>query len=137
MRDTKINVLYYPDFFVAEATLKKAILLFDELHIMDRPSFSFPPTGGTIGARSPFRESEAFFREEGFPLYVHSAPMGPVTGELYGQVQADINDPEFLRKFQDGLKSSKIFRFQQFPPGNYGEFGDQDGLAQKLIAVDL
>jgi hypothetical protein len=63
--------------------------------------------------------------------------MEQVTGELYGQVQADVNDPEFLRKFQAGLKNSKSFRYLQLPPGNYGEFGDQDGLAQKLIEVDL
>src|ERR1700730_13492871 len=98
MRD-RISVLYYPDFFVAKNTLKKAILLFDELHITDRPSFSFAGIGGTIGAASPLRGWDAKFRNEGFPLYVHSAPMGQVTGELYGQVQGDVNDPEFLRRF--------------------------------------
>ena len=41
MREAKINVLYYPDMLIAEATLKEAILLFDELHFMDRPSFTF------------------------------------------------------------------------------------------------
>jgi len=137
MRDTRISVLYYPDFSPAKNTLKKAILLFDELHVMDRPSFSFAGLGGTIGAPSPLRGWDAKFRQEGFPLYVHSAPMGQVTGELYGQVQADVNDPEFLRRFQLGLKSSEGFRYLQLPPGNYGEFGDQDGITQKLTTVDL
>ena len=136
MRD-RISVLYYPDFFVAKNTLKKAILLFDELHITDRPSFSFADIGGTIGAASPLRGWDAKFRNEGFPLYVHSAPMGQVTGELHGQVQADVNDPEFLRRFQLGLKNSEGFRSVQLPPGNYGEFGDQDGMIQKLTTVDL
>jgi hypothetical protein len=41
MRDTRINVLYYPEMLAAQATLKKAILLSDELHFIERPSFSF------------------------------------------------------------------------------------------------
>src|SRR2546422_10698276 len=40
MRD-KITALYYPDFQSDPVTLIKAILLFDEIHYMDRPSFTF------------------------------------------------------------------------------------------------
>ena len=40
-----INILYYPDFFVDDSTLIKAILLFDELHFMDRPSMMFGKMG--------------------------------------------------------------------------------------------
>src|ERR1700736_5982527 len=111
MRDTKINVLYYPDFFAAEPTLKKAILLFDELHFMDRPSFSFARgQSGLIGAPSPLRNSEALFRDKGVPLYVHPAPGGPTPDELYEQIKADLDDMEFLRRFQLGLKTSPAFR---------------------------
>ena len=41
MRDTRINVLYYPEMLAAQATLKKAILLSNELYFIERPSFSF------------------------------------------------------------------------------------------------
>jgi hypothetical protein len=54
-----IRILYYPDFFVDFTTLLKAILLFDELHFMDRPSMMFgagPGQFGTIGAQSPLRQ---------------------------------------------------------------------------------
>src|ERR1039458_7203761 len=102
MRD-KINVFYYPDFWVDHATLLKELLLFDELHFMDRPSMMFN-TGsgqfGTVGAASPLRQFEASFREGGVPLYVHEAPMGPVYGDWYDQIKADVNDPEFLQRFQ-------------------------------------
>lgn len=33
MRHDKINALYYPDMDVDQTTLKKAILLFDEIHL--------------------------------------------------------------------------------------------------------
>jgi hypothetical protein len=100
---------------------RKAILLFDELHFMDRPSFSFGRgQGGLIGARSPLRQFEASFREGGVPLYVDPAPGGPVADELYERIKADVNDPEFLRRFQNGLKTSPVFRGLQIATGTYG-----------------
>ncbi|MBZ5725571.1 MAG: hypothetical protein LAP87_11275 [Acidobacteriia bacterium] len=49
-----IRVLYYPDFFVDYTTLLKAILLFDELHFMDRPPSSLRPRAAksTLAYRS-------------------------------------------------------------------------------------
>ena len=112
MRD-KIRALYYPDFVCDNIALVKAILLFDEIHFMDRPSFTFylggndlggKPAGfGLIGAQSPLRQYEASFREHGVPLYVHEAPGGPVYGELLESVTADVTDSQFLSRFQEGF----------------------------------
>jgi hypothetical protein len=111
MRDAQVNVFYYPDFEPDGVTLKKAILLFDEIHLMDRPSFSFLPADcGTVGMRSPLRIWEEKFRSEGVRLFVHGAPRGPMSGELYQRVIADINDLEFLKLVQEGLQSSTVFR---------------------------
>lgn len=135
-----IRVLYYPEFFVDYTTLLRMILLFDELHFMDRPSMMFGAgTGqfGTIGAQSPLRQFEASFRQEGVPFYVHEAPMGPVQGEWYDFIKADVNDPQFLTRFQQGLTTSTTFRGLQIAPGDYGQFGNQDDVARRLMAVDL
>src|SRR5579859_4994879 len=108
-----INVLYYPDFYLDQTTLMKAILLFDELHFMDRPALTFggrESAFGTVGADSPLRQFEESFRKEGVPLFVHAAPMGQVSEEWYGQIKADVNDLEFLRRFQNGLRTSPTFR---------------------------
>ncbi len=139
MRD-KVNVLYYPEFFVEYPTLIKAMLFFDELHVMDRPSLAFGDGRGqmlTIGAQSPLRSYEASFRESGVPFYVHPAPGGPVEGKWYEQIKADVNDAEFLKRFQDGLKNSARFRRLQIQPGNYAPFGDENDVARMLIAVDV
>jgi hypothetical protein len=120
MRDP-INVFYYPDFFSDQTTLKKAILFFDEIHFMDRPSFAFRGGFGSVGMESPLRPWESKFREDGVPLYVHEAPGGPVAGDLLTDVTADINDPEFLRRYQRGLGQSSTFRNLRIVPGNYGE----------------
>lgn len=107
---------------------------------MDRPSMMFgvgPGQFGTIGAQSPFRQYEKSFRDDGVPLFVHGAPGGPVHGRWLAQVQADVNDPRFLKRFQDGLKNSPAFRGHQVARGNYGEFGNQDAVAKRLTDVDL
>ncbi len=63
----KVNVFYYPDAMCDHATLKKAILFFDEIHFMDRPAWTFDFPGkslfGLMGSDSPLRQCEAEFRE--------------------------------------------------------------------------
>jgi hypothetical protein len=136
----RIKAFYYPDFHLDYVSLLRAILLFDELHFMDRPSLAFNSGAGqflTIGADSPLRSLEKSFRDEGVPLYVHGAPQGPVGGDWYKKIAADVNDLEFLRRFQNGLKASATFRRLQIAPGDYGPAGNEDGVARGLIEVDL
>jgi hypothetical protein len=70
MRES-VQVLYYPDMMPEQTALKKAVLFFDEIHFMDRPSFSCDGGLGTIGAQSRLRWFEHAFRNDGVPLYVH------------------------------------------------------------------
>jgi hypothetical protein len=135
LRD-KVNAFYYPSMVADSATLKKAILLFDELHFVDRPSFTFG-NFGTIGTASPLRAYEASFRENGVPLYVHTPHGGPVQGEFLEQVRADVNDLEFLKRFQRALTKSLIFRDHQVAPGNYGEVGNQEDVTRELGRVNV
>jgi len=132
----KVNVFYYPSMIAEETTLKKAILLFDELHFIDRPSFMFG-NFGTVGTASLLRAYEQSFRENGVPLYVHSPRDGPVLGEFLEQVRADINDPEFLKRFQQGMTKSLIFRDHQVAPGNYGEVGNHEDVTRELMSVNV
>jgi hypothetical protein len=120
MRD-KVNVLYYPDSLSDHLTLKKAILFFDEIHFMDRPSYSFEGGIGTIGMDSPLRGWEEKFRNDGVPLFVHKPASGRVGGAFQDDIAADINDPEFLARFQRGLVSSTIFRDLHIQHGEYGD----------------
>lgn len=139
MRDP-VNVFYYPDMAASDSTLKKAILFFDEIHFMDRASFFFGGRQGqigTIGAASPLREYEDSFRESGVPLFVHPASRRPLQSDPLERVAADINDPTFLSRFQEGLRQSKTFRDLQIAPGNYGDSGTHEDLGKHLISVEL
>jgi hypothetical protein len=138
---TPVNAFYYPDMTSSDLTLKKAILFFDELHFVDRASYSFGGGGQgqimTIGCASPLRSYEASFRENGVPLYVHEAPNGPLPAEILEQVAGDINDSTFLSRFQKGLETSAAFRNIEITPGNYGESGMQEDLVKTLVDLDL
>jgi hypothetical protein len=142
MRD-KLRAFYYPEFWVEYPTLVKSILLFDEIHFMDRPSFSFyfaPNSHGfvTVGAPSPIRQHEEWFRSQGVPIYVHPAPSGAMVGDLYEAVRADVSDKVFLQRFQDGLRTSDYFLNLHVPAGaNFGNGETQKTIAEKLISVDL
>ena len=83
------------------------------------------------------RQFEQSFRDEGVPLYVHKPNDGPVVGEFLEQVKSDINDIEFLRRFQKGLDDSLVFRDQQIAHGNYGEAGSHEDVARALISVNI
>ena len=108
MRD-KINVLYYPDMVADQTTLKKAILFFDEIHFMDRPSFTFDGGMGTIGMKSPLREFEQLFRRDNVPIHIHEPLNGRLNGDLLEKISADINDLRFLSIFQEGLRTSETY----------------------------
>ena len=74
---TEIKAFYYPEFAADQATVAKAILLFDELHFMDRPGLSFLGSGGQIGMPSPIRPFLPNFKAAGIPVVVHNAPSDP------------------------------------------------------------
>ena len=140
MRD-KIRAFYYPDFWVQAPTLKKAILVFDEIHFMDRPSFMFgggrEGSVGMVGAASPIRPYEQSFRDNGVPLYVHEAPGGPPQSELLEKVEADLSDLNFMTRFQEGLRASQHFRDLHIQPGNYGNGETHETVYQKVATIDL
>ncbi len=136
MRD-KLRALYYPDFWVNYPTLIKSILLFDEIHFMDRPSHTFDGKHLTIGMASPIRQHEQWFRDQGVPVYVHEPPSGPVVGELREVAEADISDLNFMIHFQEGLRTSPYFRDLHIQPGNYGNNETHETIFQKLAAIDL
>jgi hypothetical protein len=137
-----VKVLYYPDMIPEDTALKKAVLFFDEIHFMDRPSFMFEGGLGTIGAQSRLRAFEEMFRRDGVPLFVHKAPGGPVQGDFLGMVTADVNDLNFLRKFQAGLRSSPTFSQHVVKEGRYADIDTKKErsaatLREEFSRVDL
>jgi hypothetical protein len=59
-----------------------------------------------------------------------------VSGEFLEHVKADVNDPEFLKRFQRGMTKSLIFRDHQIARGNYGEVGNHERVSRELLSAD-
>ncbi len=136
MRDL-IRVFYYPDYIMPLLTLKKAILFFDEIHVMDRPSFEVTEVFGTVGCASPLRSLAAWLNEHCLPFQVHEARSGYASDGVYRSMANELGDVEFLRLYQQGLRESALFRDMQVSPGNYGENVTHVEVAKRLATVDL
>lgn len=141
MRET-IRVLYYPDMLADDLTMKKSVLFFDEIHFMDRPSFTFEGGLGTIGTESPLRQFAPLFKRDGVPLYVHEVPGGPLDGDFLEQVSADVNDPVFLERFKSGLRSSFAFQLDIVQRGDYpdidtNEILKAEAIVERFVSIDL
>jgi hypothetical protein len=136
MRDN-VRALYYPDFWLSHHTFVKSILLFDEVHIMDRPSMTFDGQSLTIGMASPMRQYEQSLRDQGVSVYVHEPPSGPISDELRAVAEADLADLNYMQCFQDGLRTSSHFRDVNISPGNYGNNETHETISEKLAAIDL
>jgi len=132
----KLNVFYYPTSAPSWNTIKKSVLLFDEFHLVDRPSFTFGKFG-MIATASPLRPYEKALQDAGIQFHIHAPQDGPVRGEFLDQITSDVNDVEFLSRFQKGLTDSQVFCAQQIVKGNYGQVGDQDDVARALACLNL
>lgn len=134
----EIKAFYYPEFAADQATVAKAILLFDELHFMDRPGLSFLGSGGQIGMPSPVRPFLPNFKDAGIPVVVHNAPSDPrhVT-YLEPLISADVNDLTFIRKFQLGLKNDPKFLDIQLSPDILTALGGRDKALAMLTSEQI
>jgi hypothetical protein len=131
----EIRAFYYPDFIADQPTVAKAILLFDELHFMDRPGLSFFGSGGMLGMPSPIRDFLPNFNEAGIPVFVHNAPRD--ARPLEPLIAADISDFDFIKKFQLGLKSDPHFFSIHISADLAAALGGQDKALEMLTSIDL
>jgi hypothetical protein len=101
-----------------QPTLKRLLVIADEISFLDRPSVMFG-NWGTVARPSFFRR----FSSEGSPvgLSVFAPPSGPVTRLFQEYIQADLQNSDFIRTFVEGLKKSEHFSAKLIQlDANYG-----------------
>ena len=100
-------------------TLKRLLLIADDLAFMDRPSITFAGSGpgsadaatggwGTIGMASPLRLLVPAFNGYVPRLSVHSPPSGPAYDVYRHYIEKDLSDAEFRRLFLAGLRNESF-----------------------------
>lgn len=113
-----MKLLYSGGEFCDQLTLKRLLVIAEEIHFMDRPSVTFK-NWGTVGHDSYARRIDW----SGSPVLidVFRPPSGPAQGLYAPYIEADINNPHFAQIVLEGFRTSDDFakKFIQFG-ANYG-----------------
>ncbi len=127
----EMRVLFSGATICGGVTLKRLVLLADEIGFMDRPSITFRHWG-TLGRDSEIRT----FDTSCIPILfsAHAPPSGP-PNELYTRyIEADLANAQFVQAFLDGLRSSEVFGRKFLAPGaNYGS-ASGDAIRTAILA---
>ena len=125
--------LFYGHHHTDFLTFKKALLLYDELHFLDRPSFGLGDVGvsfHTIGAPSPYRDFIQDLNRAGFKLICHEPLIhGPIKEHdvMIASVSEDMKDRKFVQTFIRAFLNYKGFSdLFLSPDGKYPVSGKHD-----------
>jgi hypothetical protein len=102
-----MRVVFSDGTFCDPQTLKRLILIADEIGFMDRPSVAFKGWG-TVGFESEIRR----FKIDNTPVKfsVHAPPSGPVNQLYQNYIEADLKNDSFVKTFLEGLKKDPVFQ---------------------------
>lgn len=111
--ENRLRALYFGDSSCSLQTLKRSLLLFDDLHFHDRPSLMVGDWG-TIGSPSEMRRYALSFAHAEVPVLVHRES-DILEENALDTIASDLEDPEFSRIFFEGLKNDAHFRSRFLP----------------------
>ncbi len=87
-------------------TLKRLLLLADEIAFLDRPSVIFR-NWGTVGSPSPMRRFEGTHGP--VTISVHEPPSGPAEYAYKEYIGSDVTNAAFRQAFFEGFKADESF----------------------------
>jgi len=92
-----------------QPTLKRLVVVGQEICFTDRPSVTFGDKGefGTVGLASPMRGLNT--TGEPVSVHVYEPPSGPARALYQPLLEADLANPEFVECVLDGLRDSEAF----------------------------
>ena len=90
-------------------TLKRLVVVGEEICFTDRPSVTFGDRGefGTIGLASPMRQLST--AGEPVTVRVYAPPSGPAQALYQPLLEADLRNPDFVNCVLEGLRESDAF----------------------------
>jgi len=132
----RLRVFFYGNDICSPNLLKQSILLFDDIHFHDKPSFKIGAMG-TIASHSRIRPYLYSFAKDGVPVIVHKGFKSWPDTIYSDSVANEIEDPRFSSIFFDGFKSDENFRnlFVQ-PNANYVK-GKGYEISDAIMKLDL
>jgi hypothetical protein len=137
--EDRLRALYFGHSVCSLETLKRSLLLFDDLHFHDRPSLAVG-NWGTIGSPSEVRRYALSFAQADVPVLVHKESE-ILRANALDAIASDLEDPECSRIFFEGLKSDPLFRSRFLP--EEAQYGSKSGvhtgkeIADAMLRQDL
>jgi hypothetical protein len=105
----RLRVIFYGSDICSPLLLKKALLLFDDIHFHDRPGYMFD-NWGLIGSPSRIRQYAYSFAKDGVPVLIHKPLNKWLGNNLNDTIAMEIEDPRFSKIFFEGFKNEPSFR---------------------------
>lgn len=132
----RLRVLYYGNDICSKTGLKRALLLFDDIHFHDRPSYKIGGLG-SIGRGSRMRQYSYSFAEAGIPILIHKGLSDLMSTAMEDAVAGELEDPRFSRIFLEGLKTDEDFRSLFIRP--HADYGPAKGdeVFRAMMKLDL
>jgi hypothetical protein len=131
-----VKLLYCGSVVCDEETLKRLVLLADEIGFMDRPGHTFnaaPRRGwGTVGVETPVRRMQPGEYPVTFSAY--APPSGPVSQLYQDYIEVDLGNPEFRSAVFEGLKSEAKFAAKLLPPKQLYSSGTGEDIRKAIVS---
>lgn len=132
----RLRVFFYGNDICSPNLLKQAILLFDDIHFHDRPSFKVGALG-TIGKDSRIRPYLYLFARNGIPVVVHRGIKSWSETIYNDSVANEIEDSRFSKIFFEGFKSDENFRHLFIQPNANYVKGKGHEITDAIIKMDI
>ena len=121
--------LFYGNHYTTSLTFKKALLLYDEVHFLDRSSFTLRGQYGTVGKKTPYRRIPPELEEENVKIICHEPPSGIISEPLKASIAEDMRDERFVHTFiRRFLKHEWFSSFFLKPRGRYSIMKNRRGI---------
>jgi hypothetical protein len=129
----QLRLLYTPAPMCSEETLKRLMLVGNQLDFMDRPSVTLGDAG-TIGIASPMRQLNT--KGEPVTVQVYAPPSGPASQLYERYIEADLRNSAFISTVLEGLRDSESFASMILQrEANYGDGLTGSDIRTALIAA--
>ena len=131
-----MKLLYGDNLVCGDPTMKRLMVIADEIGFMDRPPIGPIATGGhwgLIGMQSPIRGFIPQYSTEAVKLTAFAPPPSLPETAFTSYVDADFGNPEFVTTVIDGLRNDafaeKLFQLH----GDYGSGQTGETIRQALL----
>lgn len=132
----RLRVFFYGSDICSPNLLKQSILLFDDIHFHDRPSFQIGAMG-TIGKDSRIRPYLYSFAKDGVPVIVHKGVKSWPDKIYTDSVANEIEDPKFSKIFFEGFKTDENFRNLFIQPNANYKKGKGFEISEAIMKMDF